>query len=122
MQITIELPDDIGDRYQLKSPNFSRRILELIVADNYRQGSIGAAEVRRCLNFSSLWETYDFLKREKAYLPYTEEDLETDVRSEEMPKLSQKRRQPSASIAGKGKTLGDLVNSIVSEQDWECLK
>lgn len=122
MQITIELPDDIGDRLQLQSPNLSRRILELIVADNYRQGKIGAGEVRRILNFYSRWETYDFLKREKAYLPYTEEDLETDVRSEEMPKFSQKRRQPSASIAGKGKTLGDLVNSIVSEQDWECLK
>jgi len=30
------------------------------------------------LNFSSPWETYEFLKREKAYLPYTEEDLEQD--------------------------------------------
>lgn len=35
---------------------------------------------------------------------------------------SVKRRIPPASIAGKGKTLGDLVNPIVSEQDWECLK
>ncbi|MEH2359954.1 hypothetical protein [Nostoc sp.] len=33
-----------------------------------------------------------------------------------------KRRTPPASIAGKGKTLGDLVSSIVEEQDWECLK
>lgn len=33
-----------------------------------------------------------------------------------------KRRVPPASIAGKGKTLGDLVNPIISEQDWECLK
>jgi hypothetical protein len=122
MQITIELPDNIGDRLQLKSPNLSRRILELIVADNYRQGKIGAGEVRRFLNFSSRWETYEFLKREKAYLPYTEEDLENEFRSEEMPSLSPKRRQPSASIAGKGKTLGDLVDSIVSEEDWECLK
>ena len=36
--------------------------------------------------------------------------------------LPAKRRVPPASIAGKGKTLGDLVNPIVSEQDWECLK
>ena len=133
MQITIELPDNIGDRLQLKSPNLSRRILELIVADNYRQGNIGAGEVRRILNFSSRWETYEFLKREKAYLPYTEEDLESDVRaienllesdfcSGETPSFSQKRRQPSASIAGKGKTLGDLVDSLVNEEDWECLK
>ena len=33
-----------------------------------------------------------------------------------------KRRVPSASIAGKGKTLGDIVSPIVDEEDWECLK
>lgn len=33
-----------------------------------------------------------------------------------------RRRQPPASIAGKGKTLGDIVSPIVDEKDWECLK
>jgi len=33
-----------------------------------------------------------------------------------------KRRTPPASIADKGKTLGDLVSSVIEEQDWECLK
>jgi len=33
-----------------------------------------------------------------------------------------KRRSAPSSIAGKGKTLGDLVSPIVNEQDWECLK
>ncbi len=33
-----------------------------------------------------------------------------------------KRRTPPASIAGKGRTLGDLVSSVIEEQDWECLK
>ena len=33
-----------------------------------------------------------------------------------------KPRKPSASIAGKGKTMGDLVGSLIEEQDWECLK
>ena len=32
------------------------------------------------------------------------------------------RRTPSASIAGKGKTTGDLVSSLIEEQDWECLE
>ncbi|WP_404784578.1 UPF0175 family protein [Altericista sp. CCNU0014] len=81
MQIVIELPDDIGDRLQLNPTNLSHRILELIAADQYRQGRIGAAEVRRMLNLSSRWETYEFLKREKADLPYTVEDLDRDVRS-----------------------------------------
>lgn len=75
MQITIELPDDIAS--QLPTGNISCRVLELIAADSYRQGRIGAAEVRRLLNFSSRWETYEFLKREKAYLPYTEDNLGT---------------------------------------------
>jgi hypothetical protein len=35
------------------------------------------------------------------------------------PKL---RRQPPPSIAGKGKTLGDIVSPIVAQEDWECLK
>lgn len=32
------------------------------------------------------------------------------------------RRTPSVSIAGKAKTIGDLITPIVSEEDWECLK
>jgi predicted HTH domain antitoxin len=81
MQIMIELPDDIANQLQLQPANISRRILELIAADNYRQGRIGAAQVRQMLNFSSRWETYEFLKREKAYLPYTEDDLEQDAQA-----------------------------------------
>ena len=81
MQITIELPDDIANQLKLQPANISRRVLELIAADNYRQGRIGAYVVRRMLNFSSRWETYEFLKREKAYLPYTEGDLEQDVQA-----------------------------------------
>ncbi len=41
---------------------------------------------------------------------------------EEITTQPQKRRQPSPLIAGKGKTLGDVVHPIVNNQDWECLK
>nr|VFJ68054.1 MAG: hypothetical protein BECKFW1821C_GA0114237_101342 [Candidatus Kentron sp. FW] len=34
----------------------------------------------------------------------------------------QKRRRPHHAIAGKGKTLGDLVAPVVDKADWECLK
>ena len=33
-----------------------------------------------------------------------------------------RRRVPPDSIAGKGRTLGNIVSPIVSEEDWECLK
>jgi len=32
------------------------------------------------------------------------------------------KRRPAPSIAGQGKTLGDLITPIVPEEDWECLK
>jgi hypothetical protein len=33
-----------------------------------------------------------------------------------------RRRFTPSLIAGKGKTLGDIVSPIVDEEDWECLK
>jgi hypothetical protein len=32
------------------------------------------------------------------------------------------KRQPPLSIAGKAKTLGDIISPITAEEDWECLK
>ncbi|MBD2206606.1 hypothetical protein H6G33_30995 [Calothrix sp. FACHB-1219] len=42
------------------------------------------------------------------------------ILSDTTPQVS--RRTPPKAIAGKGKTLGDLVSPIIEEQDWECLK
>ncbi len=33
-----------------------------------------------------------------------------------------KKREPSRNIAGKGKTLGELIAPIVSENEWDHLK
>jgi hypothetical protein len=49
-----------------------------------------------------------------------EDGLEEDGLEE--PGKPVKRRFPPSSIAGKGKTLGDIVSPIVDEEDWECLK
>lgn len=32
------------------------------------------------------------------------------------------RKRRTTLIAGKGKTVGDIVSSIVDKRDWECLK
>jgi hypothetical protein len=42
------------------------------------------------------------------------------ILSDTMPQPA--RRVPASTIAGKGKTLGDLVSPMIEEQDWECLK
>ncbi len=40
---------------------------------------------------------------------------------DEVPSLP-KRRSPPADLVGKVTILGDIVNPIVDEEDWECLK
>jgi hypothetical protein len=55
--------------------------LELIAADNYRQGRIGAAQVRRMLNFSSRSWNLRIPQAWKSLLPYTEDDLEQDAQA-----------------------------------------
>jgi hypothetical protein len=40
---------------------------------------------------------------------------------DEVP-TSPKRRSPPADLVGKVTILGDIVNPIVDEEDWECLK
>lgn len=32
------------------------------------------------------------------------------------------RRSPHPAIAGKGKTIGDLIAPVVDKNDWACLK
>jgi hypothetical protein len=41
---------------------------------------------------------------------------------EDPPATPKQRRKPHPAIAGKGKTLGDLVEPLLDESDWECLK
>jgi hypothetical protein len=38
------------------------------------------------------------------------------------PQAPVKRRRPHPEIAGKGRTLGDLLGPVVDERDWDCLK
>ena len=46
----------------------------------------------------------------------------TVLEDNNVPMMPVKRRSPPSAIAGKGKTLGDIVSPIVPEEDWKCLK
>ena len=78
MQITIEIPDEIASHMEAKWGNLHKRTLKIVAAEAYRVEAITCAEVRRLLELSSRWEAHGFLKREGAYLHYTEADLEQD--------------------------------------------
>jgi len=58
-----------------------QRSLEIMAAQAYKSGILTAGEVRRMLNLPSRLAVDEFLKREGAYLHYTEADLEHDLQA-----------------------------------------
>ncbi len=79
MQITLELPDEIANSLGIHLDGVPRRLLELFAVDSYQKGTLGAGQIRRMLGFTSRWQTYDFLKKEQAYMPYDIADLDEDT-------------------------------------------
>lgn len=77
MQVVIEIPDSIAGRMEAKWGNIEKRALELLAADGYRVEAITHARVGQLLELSR-YQVDGFLKQEKAYLHYTEADLEQD--------------------------------------------
>lgn len=81
MQITVDIPDDVAQRLDLTGGNLSRRLLEVIVVDAYRCGTVNTAEVRQILQLPSRLETHAFLKRMDVHLNYDEAELERDLKT-----------------------------------------
>ena len=77
--IAIELPDDVARRLEATGRDLPQRTLEALAVEAYRSGEITPAEVQRMLRLPSRWEAEAFLKREEAYLDYTDADLERDI-------------------------------------------
>ena len=78
-RIAIELPEDIPGRLAVGDQDLSRLTLESLAAQGYRNGQLSHAEVQRILSLTSRWETDAFLKEARAYIDYTEADLERDL-------------------------------------------
>ena len=89
MEMLLQVPDDIVEALQVRWADLPRRAMELLAAESYRSGILTTAEVQRMLGFETRWETDEFLKREGAYLDYSEEDFQKDV--ETLSRLSGNR-------------------------------
>lgn len=81
MQITIDIPDEVAQRLNIEWGNLSRRLLEILVAEAYRSGTISTSEARQILQLPSHLETHAFLKRMAVYLNYDEAELEHDLQT-----------------------------------------
>lgn len=79
MNVAIDIPEDVFHRLSERWDNLPRRSLEAVALEAYRAGVLTEFEVQRMLNLASRWEVESFLKRENAYLDYSEAELEDDV-------------------------------------------
>jgi hypothetical protein len=77
MQITLELPDDVGLESQAK--DLPRTVLESFALEGYRSGTLTEEQVRRLLGYGTRMQVHGFLKEHGVYLNNDREELEQDL-------------------------------------------
>ncbi|MBE9260635.1 UPF0175 family protein, partial [Dolichospermum sp. LEGE 00246] len=61
MQITIEIPEDIGNQLQQNWQDLPQKLLEALAVEAYRNKIMTSVQIQQLLKFSSLQETEHFL-------------------------------------------------------------
>jgi hypothetical protein len=76
MELTVQIPDDVAERLSAAGGDLSRRALEALVAEEYKQGHLTKLDLRRMLGFETSDQIDSFLKAHDVWIDYTIEDLE----------------------------------------------
>jgi hypothetical protein len=78
MDVTVHIPDDIAARLAAVSGDLSRRVLEGMALEEYKNGHITKAELRRLLGFETRYELDGFLKSHEIWMGYSLDDARRD--------------------------------------------
>jgi hypothetical protein len=78
MELTVQIPDDVAQRLSASGGDLSRRALEALVAEEYRQGHLTKPDLRRLLGLETSGQIDSFLKAHEVWIDYTIEDLERE--------------------------------------------
>lgn len=79
MEITLIIPDELA-RLLGAADDISRRALEALVLEEFRQGHLSRAELRQLLGFATRARLDEFLVAHGVFGTYTAEDLARDRR------------------------------------------
>jgi hypothetical protein len=93
MEVTVHIPDTIGERLGNDPEAIPRWLLEKVGLEAYRAREISGYELRLMLGLKSRLEIDAFLKRHGVYLEYTEEDFAHDA---ETSRQLKRKYAPSA--------------------------
>jgi predicted HTH domain antitoxin len=89
MDITIHIPDDLARSLGPAGGDLSRRTLEALAIDGYRQGSLTQLQVGQLLGLSRI-ETEDLLTQHVALYDYDPAELDREAKA--LEKLSDRTR------------------------------
>jgi len=78
MNLTLEIPDEIATRLAASGGDLSRRALESLALQEFKNGHLTKPELRRLLGFGTRWKLDGFLKSHGLYEDYTMEDFEQE--------------------------------------------
>lgn len=78
MNLTIEIPDDVATRLSAAGGDLTRRALEALIAEEYRQGRLTKPDLRRVLGLQTSDQIDTFLKAHEVWIDYTLADLERE--------------------------------------------
>jgi hypothetical protein len=78
MVLSMQIPDDVALRLSATGGDLSRRALEALVAEEYKQGHLTKPDLRRLLGFETGDQIDSFLKAHDVWIDYTMEDLERE--------------------------------------------
>ena len=78
MNLTVEIPDDVAQRLSAVGGDLSRRALEALVAEEYKQGHLTKPDLRRLLSLETSDQIDGFLKAHDVWIDYTLQDLERE--------------------------------------------
>lgn len=81
MNLTLQIPDGIASKLSSAGGDLSRRALEALAVDEYKNGRLTKAQLRRTVGFETRYELDGFLKDRGVLADYTVDDIQREVRN-----------------------------------------
>jgi hypothetical protein len=78
MELTVQIPDELATRMSASGGDLSRRALEALALEEFKNDRITKPELRRLLGFGTSYRLDAFLKSHGVYEDYSMEDFEQD--------------------------------------------
>ena len=78
MNVTMDIPDDVAQRLSASGGDLSRRALQALAAEEYRQGHLTKPDLRRLLGFQTSDEIDTFLKAHEVWIDYSLDEFKRE--------------------------------------------